>query len=161
MGTEGPSAWTRERIAQLTPRLRAEFAGEGFTSDEAAHAASKVQAILKATLGDERGRWLFDPTHAEARSEWPLAGVERDAVAHVVLDRTFVADGIRWIVDFKTGGHEGGDVAAFLDREVERYRLQLTRYGRLVRALDPERPIRLALYYPLVPGGFRAWAFDG
>ena len=51
---------------------------------------------------------------------------------------------------------EGGDIAAFLDREVERYRGQLERYARVVRALDP-RPIRLALYYPRVDEGWRAW----
>ena len=63
---------------------------------------------------------------------------------------------MRWIVDFKTSTHEGGDVAAFLDREVERYRGQLDRYARILRGLDA-RPIRLALYYPLVEGGWREW----
>jgi len=67
---------------------------------------------------------------------------------------------VRWIVDFKTGRHEGGDPSTFLDREVARYREQLERYARLVRAMD-ERPIRLALYFPLVPSGWRAWPFDG
>jgi len=66
---------------------------------------------------------------------------------------------VRWIVDFKTGRHEGGAVDAFLAREVERYRGQLERYARIVRALDA-RPIRLALYYPLVDGGWREWAFE-
>jgi hypothetical protein len=80
-------------------------------------------------------------------------------VVHVTLDRTFVADGVRWIVDFKTGRHEGGGVEAFLAREVDRYRGQLERYARVVRALDA-RPIKLALYYPLVEGGWREWAFD-
>ena len=75
-------------------------------------------------------------------------------IVHVVLDRTFVADGVRWIVDFKTGTHEGGDPEAFLDAEVERYRPQLARYARIVSALDPT-PIRLALYHPRVPGGWR------
>ena len=40
----------------------------------------------------------------------------RATVAHVAVDRTFVADGVRWIVDFKTGRHEGADPEAFLDR---------------------------------------------
>jgi hypothetical protein len=53
---------------------------------------------------------------------------------------------------------KGGDPAAFLAREEERYRPQLERYARIVRALDP-RPVRLALYYPLVAQGWREWAF--
>ena len=76
----------------------------------------------------------------------------------MTLDRTFVADGHRWIVDFKTSAHEGGDAQAFLDREVERYRPQLERYARIMQALDPQ-PLMLALYFPLVDGGWRAWRF--
>jgi hypothetical protein len=76
----------------------------------------------------------------------------------VIIDRSFVdADGIRWIVDYKSGRHEGGDTQAFLDREQQRYREQLERYGRLMSAMDP-RPIRLGLYFPAV-GGWREWAF--
>jgi hypothetical protein len=74
---------------------------------------------------------------------------------HLVVDRTFVANGERWIVDFKTGAHEGADPEAFLDAEVERYRAQLERYKRIVGALDPAHPIRLALYHPRVPRGWR------
>jgi ATP-dependent helicase/nuclease subunit A len=78
----------------------------------------------------------------------------------VTLDRTFVADGVRWIVDYKTGSHAGGDPEGFLDRERERYRAQLERYAAFVRALDPQ-PIRVALYFPLVADGWRDWAYDG
>jgi ATP-dependent helicase/nuclease subunit A len=118
-----------------------------------------VLATLADVEGADRGRWLFDPRHEDARSEWALAAVDAGQVVHVTLDRSFVADGVRWIVDFKTGRHEGGDVEAFLASEVERYREQLERYARVVRSLDA-RPIRLALYYPLVEGGWREWAFE-
>ncbi len=76
----------------------------------------------------------------------------------MVLDRSFVADGVRWIVDFKTGGHEGADVQAFLDRETERYREQLDRYARFVSSLD-SRPIRLGLYHPLLRG-WSEWRYE-
>jgi ATP-dependent exoDNAse (exonuclease V) beta subunit len=107
---------------------------------------------VQALLTDERGRWLLDSAHAEARSEWALAAVEDGAVARVVIDLSFVADGVRWIVDFKTGAHEGADVEAFIEREVARYRDQVERYARFVRAMDA-RPIRVGLYFPLQ----RAW----
>ncbi len=110
--------------------------------------------VVQRTLDDPRGRWLFDSAHDDARSEWALSGVDRGEIVRVVVDRTFVANGERWIVDFKTGTHEGGDAKAFLDSEVERYREQMTRYGRMMGGLD-RRPVRLALYYPLVEGGFR------
>jgi ATP-dependent helicase/nuclease subunit A len=85
-----------------------------------------------------------------------LTGLRDDKFVHLVLDRTFVAvDGVRWIVDFKLSRHEGSDVAAFLDREQDRYRAQLEAYAQLMREIDP-RPIRVGLYFPLVPG-WREW----
>jgi ATP-dependent exoDNAse (exonuclease V) beta subunit len=74
----------------------------------------------------------------------------------MIVDRTFVdADGLRWIIDYKTGRHEGTDVEAFLDRERERYRAQLEAYARAFRLMDG-RPLRLALYYPMLDG-WREW----
>jgi ATP-dependent helicase/nuclease subunit A len=68
------------------------------------------------------------------------------------LDRSFIDAGIRWVVDYKTSQHQGSGVEQFLDREVERYRPQLQRYGRLAQKLGPEA-VRLGLYFPLM----RAW----
>ena len=146
--------WDDARLAALAPRVRADLASAGFAADEIEPFAQRVLDVVRRTLADARGRWLFDPAHAEARSEWAIAGVESGEIVHIVVDRTFVADGVRWIVDFKTGAHEGGDAAAFLDGEAVRYRDQLERYARIVGAMD-ERPVRIALYHPLVAGGFR------
>ena len=154
---EGLSAWSTARLDASLPRIRTELAGEGVDDAEQDDAATEVRAALASVLEDERGRWLFAADHVDAASEWALAGVDDNAIVHVVLDRSFVAEGVRWIVDFKTGAHEGGDVAAFLDREQERYRDQLERYARFVSALDA-RPIRLGLYHPLLRG-WREWAF--
>jgi ATP-dependent exoDNAse (exonuclease V) beta subunit len=147
------------RRGDLERRTRIELAAEGVDPAALDAATRTVLEAIDAVRRDPRGRWLFEATHAEAQSEWPLAGMDNGAVVHVTLDRSFVADGVRWIVDFKTGRHEGGAVDAFLAREVERYRGQLERYARVVRSLDA-RPIRLALYYPLVEGGWREWAFE-
>ncbi len=147
------------RRAALVPRIRADLVAEGLPGASLDAAITQVLAALAAVAGDPRGTWLFDPAHADAHSEWALAGLDAGTLVHVTLDRTFVADGVRWIVDFKTGRHEGADAAAFMAREEERYRPQLARYARIVRALDA-RPIRLALYYPLVQGGWREWAFE-
>ncbi|MDH4182231.1 MAG: PD-(D/E)XK nuclease family protein, partial [Betaproteobacteria bacterium] len=157
VGEGGP--WDEARIAAFAPRVRADLAQAGFGDDEVGESASRVLDAVRRTLADERGRWIFDRRHADARSEWGIAGVDDGEVVHVVLDRTFVADGQRWVVDFKTGTHEGSDAAGFLDSEAERYREQLQRYGRLLAAME-QRPVRLALYYPLIRGGFREIAAD-
>ena len=157
---EGLDTWSAARLGRERARIRAELALAGVPASEQEAAARRVAHAVERTLADTRGRWLFAGEHTEATSEWALAGVDEGEVVHVALDRSFVSEGMRWIVDYKTGAHEGADPGAFLDREVERYRPQLMRYARLVRGLDA-RPIRLALYYPLVEGGFRAFDFEG
>ena len=156
---DGLAAWSEERVAASADRLRRELVAEGVDVAELADATADVVLSAQRLLGDERGRWLFAPEHDDARSEWALAGVDAGAIVHVTLDRTFVADDMRWIVDFKTGRHEGGDAEAFLAREVERYRPQLERYARIVRGIDA-RPIRLALYYPALQQ-WREWTAAG
>ena len=156
---DGIATWSAERVAALQARITMALRSEGVDDERLARAAADVDRALRGLLADPRGRWLFDPTHGEAVSEWALAAVDDGAIVHVSLDRTFVADGVRWIVDFKTGRHEGGDTQEFLAREEERYRAQLERYARIVRGFDPRR-IRLALYFPLVDGGWREWPYE-
>jgi hypothetical protein len=133
------------------------LAGLGIPAPELPAALSRVEEALGRVLEDPRGRWLLDPGHEAARSELALCGVDGGAIVNVIIDRSFVDDdGVRWIVDYKSGRHEGGDPQAFLDREQERYREQLERYARLMSAMDP-RPIRLALYFPAL-GGWREWS---
>jgi hypothetical protein len=135
--------------------FRDELVAAGLPPDALETATGRIAAILAQTLADERGRWLLAP-RADAQSELRLTGAGESGVADIVMDRTFVDEqGVRWIVDYKTGTHEGGDMEAFLDRERERYRPQLERYAALMKARD-NRPMRLGLYFPLI-NGWREW----
>ncbi len=156
---EGLATWTIAHVDQQQHQVLAELAAEGLAREQRAAAAARVVAAVQRTLTDARGRWLFADRHEDAHSEYALAGAVGDRIEHVSLDRTFVAEGMRWIVDFKTGMHEGGDPRGFLDREVARYRPQLERYARIMQHLDT-RPLMLALYFPLVEEGWRAWRYE-
>ncbi len=139
-----------------TRYVRTALREQGLSGTPLDEAAGRVARAAAATLADPRGRWLFDPGHGEARGELALTAVLDGELVSLVVDRTFVdADGVRWIVDFKTSDHGGGGLDAFLDREQARYRAQLERYGRVLALID-DRPQRLALYFPLV-GGWREW----
>jgi len=73
-----------------------------------------------------------------------------------IVDRSFVDDeGALWIVDYKTGRHEGGALEAFLDREQARYRPQLERYARLMAGRHAG-PTWMGLYFPQ-HAAWRAW----
>ena len=148
---DGLAGWDTKRVQGLRKTFRDDLVACGLPADVVEDAAERVAATLVQTLADERGRWLLD-AHVDAQSELRITGVTGDGVVNIVMDRTFVDEhGVRWIVDYKTGGHEGGDIEAFLDREQDRYRAQLKRYAALMKARDG-RPIKLGLYYPLLKG---------
>jgi RecB family exonuclease len=139
-----------DALPRLRPRLKSRLEALGVEPDRAQEGAELALRALAGTLSDERGRWLFDPAHAEADSELALSGLRGGQIVNAVIDRTFVdSDGTRWVVDFKTSPHEGGDRDLFLDEEVRRYEAQLRRYAHLARGLGPQ-PVRAGLYYPLL-----------
>ena len=144
------------RDAALLARYAAQLAELGVPADRRDAAAARVLQALRAAQADPRGRWLLDPRHDRSACELALTGRVGGELSSIVIDRTFVdRDGTRWIVDYKTGVHEGAGLEEFLDREQERYRPQLERYAAFMRELGPE-PVRLGLYFPLL-GAWREW----
>jgi len=139
-----------EHLPRLRARLESRLRALGVEGEAAQEGAERALAALRATLTDGRGRWLFDPQHRDAHSELELTGVRAGHIVNAIIDRTFVdAQGSRWVVDFKTSPHEGGNLDAFLDEEARRYEGQLRRYAHLARELGAE-PVRAGLYYPLL-----------
>jgi ATP-dependent helicase/nuclease subunit A len=68
-----------------------------------------------------------------------------------VMDRVFrEANGIRWVVDFKTSHHEGAHIEAFLDSERTRYASQLDSYASALGGASR------GLYFP-IHAGWRSW----
>ncbi len=126
----------------------------GVEAAERPAAAERIQAALSATLTDTRGRWLLGSTHSQAHSELRLTGRYEGRIVSVIIDRLLVdPDGSRWVIDYKTSIHEGGDLEGFLAQEELRYRPQLLRYVDLVGA-QSAGAVRAALYFPLL-GIFR------
>ncbi|MCY3777541.1 MAG: DNA helicase UvrD, partial [Candidatus Aminicenantes bacterium] len=138
--------------------LRVALRQEGLDGRKLDEALSRAVSALKNVVGDDRGRWILS-RHQDDQREYALSAVVQGRVRRYVLDRTFVAGGTRWIIDYKTGTHTGGSPELFLDNEQERYRAQLESYGGVIQSVD-SRPIRLALYFPMLPG-WREWPFAG
>jgi ATP-dependent exoDNAse (exonuclease V) beta subunit len=153
---EGLDAWDENRVRSYRRAFQAVLANLGVAPSGLAEAAQQVETGLLRTLRDPKGRWILG-AHAEADSESQITGLIDGKLYEIVMDRTFVDEsGVRWIIDYKTSAHQGGDLEAFLDSERERYREQLERYARLMVQRD-DRPIRLGLYFPLL-GEWREWA---
>ena len=134
-------------LSQRVPNFIARLRESGISEATAAEAAARVVTCLGRVLEDPRARWMLGAEHNEARSEWRLSGIVDGRLRNAVIDRSFIDDGCRWVIDFKTGTHAGGGLDAFLQAERERYRPQLELYRRLASRTGSE-PVRAALYYP-------------
>ena len=132
-----PAAWRR---------LLCEF---GIDDAHLPAALARIErAIINLAQSEFAGR-LLDPAASEGTSELALTAHIDGTVQSLRIDRSFVdGDGLRWIVDWKTSAHEGGDLDAFLDNELARYSEQLGRYALVMKRLDG-RPQRVGLYFPL------------
>jgi ATP-dependent exoDNAse (exonuclease V) beta subunit len=86
---------------------------------------------LQITRLSTAGQWLLQ-AHDQAASEWAVS----DPNATHVIDRTFVADGIRWIVDYKTTRNT--------QATAEDHRAQLERYRD---CFGQTHPIQLAVFF--------------
>jgi ATP-dependent exoDNAse (exonuclease V) beta subunit len=161
IASDGVETWTATRIIASRQLFQAELTRLGVGNNDVNAATDRIEAALNKTLTDQRGRWTL-AAHKDARSEWRISGMVEAGLVNVALDRTFIdADDVRWIIDFKTGSHEGADVEAFLDNEQRRYSAQLETYAALVQAMSTvQKPIRLGLYFPML-GGWREWGWQG
>lgn len=98
-----------------------------------------LQKICHTLSTDDRAQWILNPTHEDAHNEYPLTVLEKGQPQQLILDRTFIADGVRWIIDYKITD----------DPNPNRYREQLNTYARAFAQKDPTHPLRCALYFPL------------
>jgi ATP-dependent helicase/nuclease subunit A len=158
-------AWLQRLVRAPAPRLadvasfetavRRMLLREGVPAAQVESASSRVRSALERALEDERGRWILSGQHRDSCCELPLTAMLDGQLRHLVIDRTFIDDeGVRWIIDYKTGTHLGGNLAGFLDEEQARYRTQLRNYALAFQQME-QRAVRTALYYPLIPGGWR------
>lgn len=152
IGEKGAGEWSDEHVAALDPVIRTDLAGIGLGKPKIGDAAVQVMTALKSTLADPRGKWILS-RHKESRCEYALTGRIEGAIAHAVIDRTFIDEsGTRWVIDYKSGVHRGGGLAEFLEKERLRYAVRMANYARLLRERDPGRPVRLGLYFPRFSG---------
>jgi ATP-dependent helicase/nuclease subunit A len=146
---EGVEKWSGGHVQALAPALAARFRHLGASE---AHVPDLVQSVIQLatnTLDCPTGRWIL-ANHEDAAAELAVAGYLEGQWIARRIDRTFVVDGCRWIIDWKSAGADvpGEEVDAFLAEEMDLYRDQLDEYAVLLRERGEHRPIRKALYYP-------------
>jgi ATP-dependent exoDNAse (exonuclease V) beta subunit len=148
----GSGVWSDLKQVQRVAEVEQSLRGLGVRQKDLAEATQKVTDAVDRTLASPRGQWLLTP-YPEQAVELALSGFNNEQMIHAVIDRTFVADGLRWVVDYKTSTPAPGErLEDFLKREASRYQPQLHIYRELMQRFDPEHEVRAALYFPLVDG---------
>jgi ATP-dependent exoDNAse (exonuclease V) beta subunit len=155
IAAEGVAHWSRSALERQLVNFKRQLNLNGVPAARVDSCAKRVLACLINTILSQRGQWLLG-AHQEAASELALNGMVESQLVRATLDRTFVdSDGTRWIVDYKTSSPaQGEDESLFMSREADRYRDQMSLYAALVRQMEPQRPVRLALYFPTFDGWF-------
>ena len=140
-----PEAWPSTCVGERQPGFERWLASRGWSPAEARSGAARVARMLATTLASADGQWVLR-RRADAAAELALTRVGVGATAETsVVDRSFVEDGVRWIIDYKTA-----DLGQHADPErlrthAGRYRAQLEAYALLFA--DEGLPQRLAVFY--------------
>lgn len=148
VGEEGTQWWSQRSGEEKVRVLRALFQREGWP-DMPGQRVTRAREAVDRTIADAPGSWIL-LSHREAEQELAVVGRTEEGTVTMILDRTFIDEqDVRWIIDYKVSEHEGGDRDRFLEAQVQLHADRLRQYARVMKALDP-RPIRLALYFPLL-----------
>jgi ATP-dependent exoDNAse (exonuclease V) beta subunit len=146
------------------PFWRIHLKQNGWNQDEIAQAIQKITRAIANTLHDKHGQWLLDNSHAQSACELAITHKQGNRIdlklRENIIDRTFISEGVRWIIDYKSSEPSAGqNLADFIVQEVAAYKAQLARYKACFAALG-ETDIKTALYFPLLEDGHRFLGVD-
>ncbi len=145
---DGPDHWDDARIRHQQAYWRAQLRQLGLFGTSLNEALNKVELGLRRMLADPTGRWILDPQHACSACEQGFWS-GRQSPKNLIIDRTFVDQGVRWIIDYKSSEPTGEQtLEVFVASEVEAYRDQLLGYSQLFEA--DAITAQAALYFPLL-----------
>jgi ATP-dependent exoDNAse (exonuclease V) beta subunit len=144
LGQQELSHWTVARIEALKPAMQHWLRQQGHAEQLANDAAATVQRILIQTLNSADGQWVLK-TRIDAGVEFGITRRHQDVVKSYVIDRTFIEDGTRWIVDYKSVSLDSSLTDSELKIISAQYRAQLEDYAALFA--DEATPVKMAILF--------------
>ncbi|MCA1778039.1 MAG: UvrD-helicase domain-containing protein [Xanthomonadaceae bacterium] len=148
VGTIGVENLDRQQQRELAGRIPRLLRAIGTGPELLDPATERITKAFENTLSSDTGRWILSNRHRDAACELALTGMLDGKLVNAVIDRSFIDQhGTRWIIDYKSGYHEGGDLEGFVAEEAARYQAQLGLYRKLFEQMG-ETNIKTALYLP-------------
>ncbi len=141
---QGLASWPVSRIHSLFSAMQHWLRQQGHAVQVAMTAAERVQALLMTTLESADGQWVLQP-HEQAAVELALVQLAGNETKKHIVDRTFIENGTRWIIDYKTTELRADASEQVLQSAAEVHRAQLETYALLF--VDEKRPIKSAIFF--------------
>ncbi|HEU4708554.1 MAG TPA: UvrD-helicase domain-containing protein, partial [Methylophilaceae bacterium] len=98
---DGIDGWPVTRLEQLEPVMQRWLIAQGHSNEEAVMGAERALDALRITLQSDAGRWTLTQ-RAQGEYEYALARAEGELISTHIMDQTFVENGTRWVIDYKT-----------------------------------------------------------
>lgn len=146
---DGIDKWPKKRIYDALPYWQNMLIQLGVSSDDLKYARKQIGFVLKNILTDSRAQWILK-NHQDHCNEFAISTIENNQLKHYIIDRAFIDQNKRWIIDYKTTTFRGENIKKFIAREKEKHQQQLINYQRLLTQLYSEK-IYCGLYYPTIP----------
>ena len=143
---QGLDAWPLSRLEPLKLAMQRWFTGQSYAMSAANQGADAVLALLKTTLQSPHGQWVLQ-SRETASNELEIESIGDDTaqVRKKIIDCTFIEDGVRWIVDYKTITFKNSLDEANLKQAAQAYRQQIEGYAVLFA--DEGLSIQRAIYF--------------
>lgn len=146
-------------LTNQEPFWRIQLKQYGWQQEDINNAIQKILRAINNTITDNHGKWLLDSSHENSACELAITHKQGTTIdlklRENIVDRTFIADGVRWIIDYKSSEPAAEQTLAdFITQETLAYKSQLARYRACFTALG-ENEIKTALYFPLISEGER------
>ena len=141
---QGLAPWPLPRIVSILPAMRHWLRQQGYTENIANDAAARVERLLAVTLGSADGQWVLKLREGAA-SELALTTRTGNEINNYIVDRTFIDEGVRWVIDYKTTSLTTDASAEMLQAAAEVHRKQLETYAGLFE--NEGLPVKCAVLF--------------
>lgn len=144
ISNSGLAHWPTSRLDSCKPAMISWLLQQGHAQPLCVATADDIISMLYTTLTSEDGQWVLKSRDNEA-NELAIESLQQQAIEKKVIDRTFVENGTRWIVDYKTTVINANADTLTLKHLAEQYRKQLEDYAQLFA--HEGLPIQKAIFF--------------
>ncbi|MDD9891344.1 MAG: UvrD-helicase domain-containing protein [Gammaproteobacteria bacterium] len=110
-----------------------------------------VTTAITQTISSKEFDWVFDHTSTDSHCEYSVSILVNGKIQTHIIDRTFIDEqGVRWIIDYKSGTPKNEDECEFIARQKRAHSPQLNRYKNLFGLME-KRETKTALLLTAIP----------